>query len=51
MNSAMKNMTAKKIVIGMAISSTMPGCCRMRSPLSANITMSVKSRPRIDEAR
>ena len=34
----------------MAISTTMAGRCRIRSPLRANITMSVNSRPRIDIA-
>ena len=45
-----KNMATKKMVMGMAISSTMAGRSRMRSPLSENITMSVNSRPRIDIA-
>ena len=43
-------MTPKKMVMGMAISTTMAGRSRMRSPLSENMTMSVKSRPMIDSA-
>ena len=41
-------MKAKNRVMGTAISSTMSGRPRMRSPLSANMTISVNSRPRIE---
>ena len=47
-NRTTKNIVTKKRVIGTAISRTMPGRWRMRSPFSANMTMRVKSRPRID---